>query len=149
MRIAPVRALWNRLSKICRWGIAIVNSHGRFTVFNREAKRILGMGAQQVGCAAWPETYGCYRPDRSTLYSSDRMPLARALRGETVKDELMFIRNSFQPQGVGIRTACGLERSRRSAERAFPTSGRRQFLLISEAVYLPDQQKHGEGDDET
>ncbi len=87
-------------------GVVIVNSEGRFTVFNSEAKRILGMGPKQVGPHAWAETYGCYLPDKVTLYRSEDMPLARALRGELVPDELMFVRNASQPNGVWIRTIC-------------------------------------------
>lgn len=84
-------------------GVAIVNPDGEFTIFNGAARRILGMGPQQVGSAAWAEVYGCYLPDKLTPFPPERLPLARALRGEEVADELMFIRNSSQQQGVWIR----------------------------------------------
>ena len=87
-------------------GVIIVNSHARFTIFNREARRILGMGPQDVDYSFWPESYGCYLPDKITLYTPDRLPLVRALHGETVVDELMFILNPSQRQGVWIRVSC-------------------------------------------
>lgn len=87
-------------------GAIIVNSEGRFTIFNREARRILGMGPQDVEYTSWPQTYGCYFGDKITLYPPDRLPLVRALHGETVVDELMFIRNPERAQGVWIRVNC-------------------------------------------
>ena len=87
-------------------GVIIVDSLARFTIFNREARRILGMGPQDVEYSSWPQAYGCYFGDKITLYPPDRLPLVRALHGETVFDELMFIRNPSQHQGVWIRTNC-------------------------------------------
>lgn len=84
-------------------GVVIVDSHGRFAVFNGEAQRILAMGALDVPATAWPEEYGCYLPDQTTLFPADRMPLARALLGEEVTAELMFVRNPRQPKGAWIR----------------------------------------------
>ena len=87
-------------------GVIIVDSLARFTIFNREARRILGMGPQDVEYSSWPETYGWYLPDKVTLSPPDRLPLVRALHGETVVDELMFIRNPSQHQGVWVRVSC-------------------------------------------
>lgn len=87
-------------------GVIIVNSQAGFTIFNREARRILGMGPLDIEYSSWPESYGCYLPDKMTLYHPDRLPLVRALHGETVVDELMFIRNPSQPQGIWIRVSC-------------------------------------------
>lgn len=87
-------------------GAMIVDSQGRFRIFNREARRILGMGPQDVEYSSWSQTYGCYFSDKITLYPPDRLPLVRALHGETVVDELMFIRNPWQPEGIWIRVSC-------------------------------------------
>ncbi len=87
-------------------GVTIVDPRGKFTVFNREARRILGIGPKQVDYTEWAQVYGCYRADKEVPYSPESLPLARALRGEPVTDELMFIRNSAQPQGVWIRVSC-------------------------------------------
>ena len=86
-------------------GVIVANRDGRLILFNREAKRILGIGAQQVGQRRWSEVYGCYLPDRVTAFPPDDLPLSRALRGEEVSGELIFVRNSFQSQGVWVRAS--------------------------------------------
>ena len=50
----------------------------------------------------WVPAWGCYLPDMVTPYPPERFPLARAIRGEEVLHELMFIRNPGQPAGVWI-----------------------------------------------
>jgi len=86
-------------------GVIISDHDGRFTVFNREEERILGIGAQRVGPSRWSEVYGCYRPDKVTAFPAEDLPLVRALRGDEVRGEKMFIRNSAQPKGVWIRAS--------------------------------------------
>jgi sigma-B regulation protein RsbU (phosphoserine phosphatase) len=112
-------------------GVAIVNAQGTFTVFNREAKRILGMGPEQVGSAAWPEVYGCYLPDRVTLFPPERLPLARAIRGEEVTNELIFIRNACHARGVWIRVN----------SRPLPNVGGEQGWAVAVFTDVTEQRK--------
>ena len=86
-------------------GIIIVDERSRFLIFNAEARHVLAMGALDGPAADWPETYGCYLPDRTTLFPPEQMPLARALRGEEVTGQLMFIRNRHLPEGGWIRVS--------------------------------------------
>jgi len=92
-------------------GIIIADVQGIFTHINREAERILGLGDESVQSSGWSAKYGCYRPDRVTLFPQQELPLARALQGEEVRAELIFIRNAAQPQGVWIRASAAPLRS--------------------------------------
>lgn len=83
-------------------GVAVCDQHGKLIFFSPEAERILGMGIKEVGTAEWTATYGCHLPDMRTPYPPEELPLARALRGEEVLHELMFIRNPQQPSGIWI-----------------------------------------------
>ena len=87
-------------------GLIVADEQGNFILFNPEAERILGLGAKEVAPAEWSSAYGCYLPDRVTPYPSDQLPLAQALEGREALDELIFIRNPAQPEGVWI-TASG------------------------------------------
>jgi len=75
-------------------GVIVADAEGRLLLFNKAAERILGKGLIEVPTEEWPKTYGCYRPDRRTLFEPDQLPLARAIRGEEVKDEEIVIRRS-------------------------------------------------------
>ncbi|MFC1628708.1 SpoIIE family protein phosphatase [Gemmatimonadota bacterium] len=83
-------------------GVVVADSDGRLQYFNPVAEEILGIGVQDVDPGEWTATYGCFHPDGCTPYPSEELPLARALRGEEVRDVLLHIRNPMRPEGVLI-----------------------------------------------
>lgn len=83
-------------------GLVVCDQQGTFVFFNPEAERILGMGPKGVSPSEWTPVYGCYCADMVTPYPPERLPLARAVRGEEVLHELIFIQNPHQPAGVWI-----------------------------------------------
>lgn len=83
-------------------GVIVCDASGKFVFFNPEATRILGIGARDVSPGQWSAVYGCYRPDTVTPCPPEQLPLARAMRGEETRHELIFVRNSRQPAGVWI-----------------------------------------------
>jgi len=80
----------------------VADREGQFLVFNRAAEQLLGVGAANLDPAEWAAFYGCYLPDKVSPYPTERLPLVRALQGETVVEELMYIRNSQRPAGAWI-----------------------------------------------
>jgi phosphoserine phosphatase RsbU/P len=83
-------------------GVAVADASGVLLVFNRAAERILGIGAITAPPESWPEVYGLYLPDRATPYPAHQLPLARAVRGEAVRDVEIFVRNEARPEGAVI-----------------------------------------------
>ncbi len=83
-------------------GVIVADRQGKFLFFNPVAERILGVGFRDVTPDKWTEVYGCFLPDRVTPYPANQLPLARAIRGEEVIDEVIFIRNPEVPTGVWI-----------------------------------------------
>jgi two-component system cell cycle sensor histidine kinase/response regulator CckA len=78
-------------------GVVVTDPAGRFVLFNRQAKAILGVGQQDVPPTQWTETYGTYLPDKQTPLSIDQQPLVRAMRGEEVRDMELFVKNGAVP----------------------------------------------------
>lgn len=112
-------------------GLVIVSERGAFTVFNAEAKRILGIGAQRVPANRWAAVYGCYLPDKATLFPAERIPLARALCGESVANELMFVRNERQPDGIWVRVSA----------RPLPSSAGEQARAVAAFADVTEHRK--------
>jgi len=83
-------------------GVVIVDSEGRFLFVNEAAERIVGVGVVDAPPSEWASAYGCYLPDKVTPYPSELLPLARAMRGEHVREADIFIRNAENPSGVWI-----------------------------------------------
>ncbi len=96
--IATLKSIIHNLSD----GIIVADKNGKFLYFNKIAQSILGFGAVDAALDAWSEIYGCYRSDRITPFPSQELPLARALRGETVDGTEIYIRNQNRPDGAFI-----------------------------------------------
>lgn len=83
-------------------GVVVADTDGRFVYFNPAAQRTLGIGPIDVPLPEWAGSYGCFREDGSTPFPSEELPLARAIRGETVHDCQLFLRNPLVPDGVWL-----------------------------------------------
>jgi PAS domain S-box-containing protein len=83
-------------------GVIVADGTGKFIYFNQAAKDILGIGIQDVSSREWSAAYGVYHPDGRKPFPSDRLPLARALKGEEVFGEILYIKNPQRPEGVHI-----------------------------------------------
>jgi PAS domain S-box-containing protein len=84
-------------------GVLFANHAGKLMFHNRAAQEILGREDAARGAPSqWTNVFGWYHPDKTTLLSPEELPLLRALRGEAIDDEILFIRNASRPEGVSI-----------------------------------------------
>jgi PAS domain S-box-containing protein len=83
-------------------GVVVADANGRFIHFNPAAERILGIGPLGVPSSDWSPAYGCFCEDGITPFPSERLPLARSIKGETVYDHPLFIRNPLVPEGTWL-----------------------------------------------
>ncbi len=83
-------------------GIVAADASGKFTIFNRAAKRILGVGPVDSSPDRWPADYGLYLPDRETPCPVNEIPLVRGLSGEFVDGAELFLKNDARPDGTWI-----------------------------------------------
>jgi sigma-B regulation protein RsbU (phosphoserine phosphatase) len=75
-------------------GVVVADARGRLVLFNPAAERMLGIGLVDVPPAEWTTRYGCFLPDRATPFPAGELPLARALRGETVTEVELYVKNA-------------------------------------------------------
>jgi PAS domain S-box-containing protein len=87
-------------------GLAAVDEHGKFVIWNAAAEKILGMGATELPNPEWAGHYGLFLPDTVTPFPTDQMPVLRAIRGEVSTTE-MFVRNGRLPEGAWIEVSAG------------------------------------------
>ena len=83
-------------------GVIVADEKGRFVLFNPAAEKILAIGPLDVEERTWSAVYGCFAQNGTTLVPEFDLPLSRAIRGQTVYDESLFIRNGRNPGGVWI-----------------------------------------------
>ncbi|MCC7418672.1 MAG: response regulator [Planctomycetaceae bacterium] len=83
-------------------GVIVADPGGKFLVWNAAADRIIGVGPQDLDLGEWPLVYGCFLSDGMTVCPADELPLVQAIRGTTLTDFELFIRNPAVPEGVWI-----------------------------------------------
>ncbi len=74
--------------------VVVADSDGRILFWNPAADDLLRSNSAAAGVLL-PSISGWYRPDQRTLLTPDELPLARAIHGERVSDELIFIRETL------------------------------------------------------
>ncbi len=71
-------------------GLIAADQEGRFLIWNDCANKLMGRGAADLPSEQWTPHYQVFLPDGITPYPPDRLPLVRALHGESVQVELMI-----------------------------------------------------------
>jgi len=85
-------------------GVVVVDTGMHFTLFNKSAERILGVGLSQKDPSKWEKIYGVYLPDQKTLLPVDQFPLKKALKGEIVTGFLQYVKNNQRKDGLYLST---------------------------------------------
>ena len=83
-------------------GVIAADENGDYLIFNSSAKRIVGTYNPGTDLNHRSEEYGLFFPDRVTLFPSEDLPLARAIRGESTDDVEVFVSNPNLPNGKYI-----------------------------------------------
>ena len=84
-------------------GVVVTDDEGKLVIFNAAAERIVGLGALDIPFDQWSKRYGLFDPEEETLLPTDRVPLVRAMKGESVNDMEIFVRNEKEREGVHIK----------------------------------------------
>lgn len=83
-------------------GVVAVDSAGRFLLWNKRAETIVGFGPAELPTRDWPQHYGVYHSPAGEPFPTEELPLVRALAGETVRGQELFVRNAMNMPGHWI-----------------------------------------------
>jgi signal transduction histidine kinase/CheY-like chemotaxis protein/CHASE3 domain sensor protein len=83
-------------------GVVVADNNGTFVLFNPAATQILNGRALVGDPDQWAQHYGLFLPDGVTLYPTDQLPLVRAIRGESVDANEIFVRPAGASEGRWI-----------------------------------------------
>jgi PAS domain S-box-containing protein len=70
-------------------GLIAADQNGHFLIWNDSAHKLMGRKASDLPTAQWTPHYQVFLPDGITPCPPDRLPLVRALHGESVQVELV------------------------------------------------------------
>jgi diguanylate cyclase (GGDEF)-like protein/PAS domain S-box-containing protein len=91
--------------------VAACDAVGNLTLFNRAARAMYGHDLKNVVPAEWSRHYALYHVDGRTQLAMDEVPLVRALKGESVRDQALVI----APEGGAPHTMLASGRPLRGA----------------------------------
>lgn len=83
-------------------GVVVADQQGRFLVWNPAAEHILNMGPDNSAPDQWASHYGLFLADGKTPFPTDQLPLVRAIRGESVDTQEIFVRHERIPDGIWL-----------------------------------------------
>jgi len=89
-------------------GIVACDAQGRLSLFNEASKRFHGVDSAPIPPEKWSEFYDLYESDGSTVLSTERVPLFRALQGDQVEAQEMVIAADGQEPRYIIANACAM-----------------------------------------
>jgi sigma-B regulation protein RsbU (phosphoserine phosphatase) len=117
-------------------GVVVADGRGNCLYVNEAAERILGIDLREHLVTDWAGVYGLCLPDTVTPYPSERLPLARAIRGEDVPETEVYVKNAKVPLGlwIGMKSqplgdAIGMARGGVLVMRDITSSKRSQELV--------------------
>jgi len=84
-------------------GVVAVDLGGRFSHVNPMAGELLGVAPESAAHRNRGGQFAVFEPDRQTPYPEDQLPLARAVRGESVQDAELYVTRPGRPDGAVLR----------------------------------------------
>lgn len=81
-------------------GVVVADTFGNFILSNPAAEQLLGKNVKPTTIEEWSKHFSCFLPDETTLYPTDEIPLVKAIRGESIDEVEVFIRNESKPDGI-------------------------------------------------
>ena len=83
-------------------GVLVTDDSGDMVLLNPAAELMVGRGAAGTHQSEWVERFGIFVPGTDIPYPADKLPLSRAMRGETADGIELYIRNQQKPAGMFV-----------------------------------------------
>ena len=91
--VAEQKVLFSCVLNSLSDAVMVADATGKLLIVNPAAERLTGIVDRSASPEQWSAVYGCYTADGVTQYAADQLPLVRAMRGESIRDEEMLLRN--------------------------------------------------------
>jgi PAS domain S-box-containing protein len=88
-------------------GVIVADRQGRILFANQAATAVSGTARPDVPPSDWSEQHGFFVPGTDQPFPPDELPLARAIRGETIDDVELQVRNPQVPDGIQVSVRGG------------------------------------------
>ena len=83
-------------------GIVVLSLAGHVLFINPSIQQIFGTDPLDGLLSKWSEKHSVFYPDKETRVPIDQILSTQIFRGETIRDEELFVRNEEYPEGIHI-----------------------------------------------
>jgi signal transduction histidine kinase/HAMP domain-containing protein len=84
-------------------GMIVIDHRSNILVWNTAATRIVGPSPASLAIAEWPGHFGLLRGPGESPFAAEQLPIARALRGELVTDQEIYLQPVADRTGRWIK----------------------------------------------
>jgi PAS domain S-box-containing protein len=95
--LAAERALLSAVLETMDIAVVACDRHGALTLFNRASRQLHGLPMDDIDYARVTDHFSLFASDGVRQLAYDELPLARALRGDHVREEQVVIKPCAQP----------------------------------------------------
>lgn len=88
-------------------GVIVADRQGRVLFANRAAATVSGTNRPNLSPSEWSDAHGFFLPGSKQPFPPEDLPLARAIRGETVDDVELRVCNQQVPEGMDVSVRGG------------------------------------------
>jgi PAS domain S-box-containing protein len=99
--------LMNNILESLNDGVIVADRHGRILFANQVAAAVSGTARSDISPSDWSAQHGFFIPGTDQPFPPDELPLARAIRGETIDDVELQVRNPQVPDGIQVSVRGG------------------------------------------
>lgn len=99
--------LMNNILESLNDGVVVADRKGKILFANRVAGAVSGTVRPDVSPSDWSTQHGFFLPGTDQPFPSNELPLARAIRGETIDDVELQVRNPKVPDGIRVSVRGG------------------------------------------
>ncbi|MGC3976387.1 MAG: PAS domain S-box protein [Nitrospira sp.] len=121
-------------------GVVMADETGTFRVWNPAAEQILGSVPAKRTVGHWSDDFTIFRPDGHTPYPVQDIPLARAIRGESVTGATLFLKRRSQGDDLWLDVSARPLRD----EMGLIKGGVVVFRDVSEARRIDEALRHSQ-----
>ena len=86
-------------------GIVVLSLRGEVLFINPSIQQIFGAELPDILPSKWSEPYGVFYPDKETRVPMDQLLFTYISRGEAIRGEELFVRNTEKPEGIHIKVS--------------------------------------------
>ncbi len=97
--------IYKKVIETMPYGIVVSNIDGKFIFYNNRASIVFNENLQKSLQENWVEDFGVFTVDRKEKYKTENLPMSKALKGQTVVGEKMYIKHIGIPNGVYLKVS--------------------------------------------